>query len=110
MVTPAIKKADRADRKDTSKHALDDLLSATLKSLCGLEKEYVKSLQRNAENANRVYKAKKAVECISFRVNQSKPIIDEIDHVLAQHYGFTDEDLDFIVNYYIKYRMGWNGG
>jgi len=36
---------------------------------------------------------------------KSKPIIDEIDKVLAQHYGFTDEELDFIVNYDIKYRM-----
>jgi hypothetical protein len=36
----------------------------------------------------------------------SKPIIDEIDRVLAQHYGFTDEELDFIINYDIKYRMG----
>jgi hypothetical protein len=26
--------------------------------------------------------------------------------VLAQHYGFTDEELDFIINYDIKYRMG----
>jgi hypothetical protein len=35
-----------------------------------------------------------------------KPIIDEIDRVLARHYGFTDEELDFIINYDIKYRMG----
>jgi hypothetical protein len=26
--------------------------------------------------------------------------------VLASHYGFTDEELDFIINYDIKYRMG----
>jgi hypothetical protein len=26
--------------------------------------------------------------------------------VLAKHYGFSDEELDFIVNYDIKYRMG----
>jgi len=38
---------------------------------------------------------------------------DEIDRVPAAHYGFTDEDLDFIPsarlrtgNYDIKYRMG----
>jgi hypothetical protein len=37
---------------------------------------------------------------------RSKPIIDEIDRVLARHYGFTDEELDFIINYDIKYRMG----
>jgi len=36
----------------------------------------------------------------------AKPIIDEIDRVLARHYGFTDEELDFIINYDIKYRMG----
>jgi len=35
----------------------------------------------------------------------SKPILDEIDRVLAKHYGFTDEELDFIINYDIKYRM-----
>jgi hypothetical protein len=40
---------------------------------------------------------------------QSKAIIDEIDGRLAEHYGFTDEELDFIVNYDIKYRMGVSG-
>jgi hypothetical protein len=43
-------------------------------------------------------------------------IIDEIYRVLARHYCFTDppsprlwrasEELDFIINYDIKYRMG----
>ena len=41
-----------------------------------------------------------------FRPSLSKPIIDEIDRVLAAHYGFTDDELDFIINYDIKYRMG----
>ncbi len=44
------------------------------------------------------------IQCIY--PGKSKPIIDEIDRVLAQHYGFTDEELDFITNYDIKYRMG----
>ena len=35
-----------------------------------------------------------------------KHIIDEIDRVLARHYGLTEEELDFIINYDIKYRMG----
>ena len=39
-------------------------------------------------------------------LERSKPFIDEIDRVLARHYGFTDEELDFIINYDIKYRMG----
>jgi hypothetical protein len=40
----------------------------------------------------------------------SKNIIDEIDRVLAEHYGFTEEELDFIINYDIKYRMGKDDG
>ena len=44
-----------------------------------------------------------------FYMRKSKHIIDEIDKVLAQHYGFTDEELDFIINYDIKYRMGLTG-
>ena len=44
-----------------------------------------------------------------FFAGGSKPIVDEIDRVLAEHYGFTDEELDFIINYDIKYRMGREG-
>lgn len=40
-----------------------------------------------------------------FQPRLSKPIIDDIDRVLTEHYGFTDEELDFIINYDIKYRM-----
>jgi hypothetical protein len=36
----------------------------------------------------------------------SKPLIDAVDQALAKHYGFTDAELDFIINYDIKYRMG----
>ncbi|MDP2060943.1 MAG: hypothetical protein U1C58_08635 [Flavobacteriaceae bacterium] len=28
------------------------------------------------------------------------------DTVLAEYYDFTEEELDFIINYDIKYRMG----
>ena len=41
---------------------------------------------------------------------KNKQILDEIDTVLAKHYGFTKEELDFIINYDIKYRMGRDGG
>ncbi len=44
-----------------------------------------------------------------FYPSRSKAVIDRIDRALAKHYGFTDEDLDFIINYDIKYRMGREG-
>lgn len=48
------------------------------------------------------------VSSFVFKKKLSKPILDEIDKVLAKHYGFTEEELDFIINYDIKYRMGDN--
>jgi len=40
----------------------------------------------------------------------SKEIIDQIDRALARDYGFTEDELDFIINYDIKYRMGRDSG
>ncbi len=45
-----------------------------------------------------------------FKPGTAKPIFDEIDELLAEYYSFTDEELDFIINYDIKYRMGQDGG
>jgi len=56
------------------------------------------------------YKATGIVSYDEFYPRKSKPIIDEIDRALAKHYGFTEEELDFIINSDIKYRMGRNGG
>ena len=36
-------------------------------------------------------------------------ILDEIDMELARRYEFTAEELDFILNYDIKYRLGRGG-
>ena len=69
-----------------------------------------KRLETNMQSKTRCrvynYKPTGRVEYDEFYVNRSKLIIDETDTVLAQHYGFTDEELDFIINYDIKYRMG----
>lgn len=82
-----------------------DMSSPQQQALSNLGKKYVKDLKRNAVNAIRVYKGKKSVDCLSFRVNQSKPILDEIDTMLAGHFNLTEKELDFILNYDIKYRM-----
>lgn len=42
----------------------------------------------------------------SFNPQLSKEIIDQIDRVLANHYQFSEQELDYIINYDIKYRMG----
>lgn len=63
-------------------------------------------LNNNIQIAEYQYKGRGTVRFAQFFPKRSKPIIDEIDKVLARHYGFTEEELDFIINYDIKYRMG----
>jgi len=41
-----------------------------------------------------------------FYPGRSKQILDDIDRVLAGHYGLTDEESDFIIHHDIKYRLG----
>lgn len=56
--------------------------------------------------AEYAYKNRGKVRFAQFFPKQSKSIIDKIDTELAKHYGFSEEELDFIINYDIKYRMG----
>ena len=70
-----------------------------------LQKNLVENATRKCITTQQGHK----IEYDEIKALLSKSIIDEIDAVLAKHYGFTDEELDFIVNYDIKYRMGQDG-
>jgi putative transposase len=76
-----------------------------------------KSLKRKVNSSNNWKKAEVKVHKIYARIanirrnllhklrKTSNAIgIDEIDRILARHYGFTEKELDFIINYDIKYR------
>jgi hypothetical protein len=71
-----------------------------------LAEELEEDLERNREQLITESKTRGSVSSFVYKKKISKPIIDEIDTVLAEHYGFTEEELDFIINYDIKYRMG----
>ena len=75
-------------------------------ALLELGRKYLNDVKNNSSMLQRIQKGKGITETQSFKISLSKPIIDEIDKVLARHYGFTEEELDFIINYDIKYRMG----
>jgi len=72
-----------------------------LHQLAAFAEELMEDINRNS----RMLKQGK-LEIQATYPRASKVILDELDRVLAQHYGFTDEELDFIINYDIKYRMG----
>jgi len=71
-----------------------------------VNKNLMADYRRNAERREAVYRATGRVAYDQFRPGFSKPIIDEIDYILAEHYGLTEAELDHIINYDIKYRMG----
>ena len=75
-------------------------------ALVALSQELEEDMQAKSKRRIYHYKATGKVEYDEFYLKLSKSIIDKIDRVLAEHYGFTDEELDFIINYEIKYRMG----
>jgi hypothetical protein len=82
-----------------------------LKNLKIAAQELMSDYQRNSRVVKRVNKKKNVVvEKQYFTINQSKTILDEIDRALADHYRFTMEECDFVVNYDIKYRMGQADG
>ena len=89
---------------------VEDVIPSLRTDLDSLSKRLNEDLRRNAHYEVRHYQNTGDVKCYTIEMRDSKPIIDEIDLVLAKHYFFTDEELDFIINYDIKYRKGRDGG
>lgn len=71
-----------------------------------LFKQFEVSLEKNKQRVITTSAKSGEITQDFYYIKKSKPIIDEIDKVLAKYYGFTEEELDFIINYDIKYRMG----
>jgi hypothetical protein len=74
-----------------------------------IEQRLAQSLRQHSRRKTINTKQGHRIEYDELDASASKPVLDEIDHVLAQQYGLTEEELDFIVNYDIKYRMGVDG-
>ena len=64
-------------------------------------------LENNAIVRTRNRRSGEVVQEVNYYVGKSKGLIDKIDLNVANHYGLNDEETDFIINYDIKYRMGW---
>jgi hypothetical protein len=85
--------------------SIEEMKPALVNELVGLGTRYLQALN---ETSTEMVKSGLRIE--TFDYGSCKPIIDDIDRVLAKHYGFTNEELDFIINYDIKYRMGADAG
>ena len=74
--------------------------------IINLSNEQESNLRKNALFYDINSKTKGINRTVTYQKSHSKSIMDKIDTLLANHYGFTDEELDFIINYDIEYRMG----
>lgn len=74
--------------------------------LRGLTTELMRSYKEHTVRKTCNYKATGKVVYDEFYPRYSKNILDQIDRELAGAYGLTDEELDYVINYDIKYRMG----
>jgi len=83
---------------------------ATTKNLCRLSRELMLDIKKNARTLTMNYKklGLLQIECTYPKI--SNGIIDKIDEQLASHYGFSKDELNFIINYDIKYRLGEEDG
>jgi hypothetical protein len=80
--------------------------SEEISELRKLYRSLMKDFDKNSRVLTSDYASQGILHIQSFQPRLSKPLIDEIDAVLARHYKFTPEQLDFILNYDVKYRMG----
>jgi len=91
---------------DIESFPVGDLDDRKLKNITKAFARLMTDLKRHSKRRVYVYEAAGRVEYDEFYPDQSKTILDEIDTILASHYGYTAEELDFILNYDIKYRLG----
>ena len=80
-----------------------------IRRLANITEELMDDIRTNSEMLTINYRTGGSLTIQSTYPRLSKAIIDNIDGLLAKHYGFTEEELDFIINYDIKYRMGKEG-
>lgn len=85
---------------------LPNIDTETLQALSAKAAEAMSDLSSNSRMLTGNYKDKGVLSIQSFQPRKSKQIFDEIDALLGKVYRLAPEELDFIINYDIKYRMG----
>jgi len=97
------------NKKEIINFRFSDMSDVMLDAISEISDELSKDMVKKSERRIYNYATSGRVEYDEFYLKLSKPIINQIDTLLAKHYGFTEEELDYIINYDIKYRMGLGG-
>ncbi|MCC7291847.1 MAG: Eco57I restriction-modification methylase domain-containing protein [Phycisphaerales bacterium] len=85
---------------------LANAVSGGFKNASTLANALIARLEESASVAEATYRVGGTVRFERFVPRSAKEEIDAMDCAFAEPYGLTAEELDFIINYDIKYRMG----
>ena len=66
----------------------------------------MKDFEEKKYRKNTYYKATGQVVYDEYYPKLSKSLIDQIDITLGKNYGLSEEEIDCIINYDVKFRMG----
>lgn len=89
-----------------SYHDLSDLQKHNLIQLCDeLMESYISNSQLKTCN----YTSTGKITYREYYPRKSKEIIDKIDAVLSDYYGFSEQELDYIRNFEVRFRLGKEG-
>jgi hypothetical protein len=91
---------------DSFPYSVDAFSEDLLEEFDRIVTELMEDFKKNAIRKHTQYQTTGRVVYDEFRPGKSKHIIDKIDDLLAQHYGFADEEVDYIKNYNIEFRLG----
>jgi hypothetical protein len=83
---------------------IDTMADPIRRDLRKLAADLAGDMQAHSEFRKMHFKSVGTLSIQCFFPGRSKILIDEIDRVLARHYGFTDEEQDFLIHYDAKYR------
>ncbi|MGV3722144.1 MAG: Eco57I restriction-modification methylase domain-containing protein, partial [Actinomycetota bacterium] len=88
-------------RKEWARFPMDALCDELAAPLTRAGETLQHALRRTALIRTRVYPSG-PVEYEEYFPARAKSALDEIDRLLAAHYGFTDEEVEYILNYDLK--------
>jgi len=89
---------------------LDQLSESQSCGLTGRNRRLMDDMKENSVRRRIKYRSTGWIEYDEFYAKLSKTHIDELDAILASAYGLTEHEVDHIVNYDIKYRLGPDTG
>ena len=85
---------------------ISDLSSDHLQRLKEMYSEYLEDIERNANHRQTSGKSSYKVSSFTeYKIERSKSIIDRIDDFIGPLYGLSQDEIDFIKNYEIEFRL-----